>query len=91
MATITVEKTHALGQDEAIKRAQEVTKDLAIKLNAEITWTPTGATFKGTGFTGTAKVTNDRVAVDVDLSLMLRPLKSTIMAKIEQKLSEKFA
>ena len=34
---------------------------------------------------------HDRVAIDVDLGLMLRPMKSTILAKIEQRLNEKFA
>jgi putative polyhydroxyalkanoate system protein len=90
MATISVAKTHGLGQDEALRRAQELCRTLADRLKAEITWTSRGATFKGSGFTGTALVSGDKVTVDVDLGLMLRPLKNKITSRIEQQLDEKF-
>lgn len=91
MATISVERQHGLGQEEALKRAQNLCRDLAAKLKAEITWTDTGATFKGSGFTGRAQVTGDKVVVDVDLGLLLRAMKGTIISRIEKRLDENFA
>lgn len=91
MATISVEKKHTLGSDEAIKKAKNVMRDFAAKLNAQLVETDDGATFKGPGFNGELKVTNDAVKIDVDLGLMLRPMKSTITSRIEKRLEENFA
>jgi putative polyhydroxyalkanoate system protein len=91
MAIIKVAKAHTLGQEEALKRAQELVRDLGQKLKADVKWDGPRATLKGTGFSGKADVSADKVAVDVDLSFMLSPMKGKIESKIEQALQEKFA
>jgi putative polyhydroxyalkanoate system protein len=91
MATISVEHAHTLGQDEALKRAHEVIQEFGERLKAEIEWTGTNATFKGTGFTGTAQVLPQNIAISVDLSMLLRPLKGKIESRLEKALEERFS
>lgn len=91
MATISVEHPHALGLDEATRRAQEVIREFGERLKAEIHWNGPHATFKGTGFSGTASVQATRVAVEVDLSLLLRPMKSKIESRLKKAIHERFS
>ena len=46
------------------------------------------ATAKGTGFTLTMKFFESYCDVDLDLSLLLRPLKSKILGKIEHQIEK---
>lgn len=91
MATIKVERNHGLTQDEALERAKQVVADFAKRLKADVNWKGSDASFKGAGFSGGASVTDDRIAIDVDLGLMLRPLKSKIESRLEDELRSKFA
>lgn len=91
MATIQVKHQHALTQDEAIQRAKDVIREFGERLKAEIKWSGSNATFKGSGFSGSAIVREGHVSVDVDLSLVLRPMKSKIEDKLVTKLRERFA
>ncbi len=91
MATIRVAQEHTLGAEEAMKRAQDVVRRLGEKLNAEISWIGSHATFKGAGFSGNARVEHGSVTVDIDLSLPLRMLKGKIETRVEQELKEMFA
>lgn len=91
MATISVERNHGLTQEDALERVKEVVADFAGRLKAEVNWKGADASFKGKGFSGGAKVTDELVAIDVDLGLMLRPLKSKIASRLEDELRSKFA
>jgi putative polyhydroxyalkanoate system protein len=91
MATIRVLHGHSLGEEEALKRAQEAVRKLGEKLNAEVSWTGLQATFKGSGFNGNARVDAGSVTVDIDLSLPLRMLKGKIESRVERELQETFA
>lgn len=91
MATISKVKEHDLGEEEAMKRASEIVQDIAERLKATVSWSGNRASFKGTGFSGSAVVTADRVAIDVDLGLMLRPLKGTIEEKLENTMNRRFS
>lgn len=91
MSTIRVERTHSLSVEEALQRARDLVNEFASKLKADVTWNGPQASFKGTGFSGSAKVTGSQVAVDVDLNLVLRAMRSKIETRLEKALSEKFA
>lgn len=91
MATISVERNHGLAQQEALERAKKLVADFAGRLKADVTWNGNDATFKGTGFKGGAKVTDDRVAIDVDLGMLLRPMKSKIESRLKEELQTQFA
>lgn len=90
MSDIKVKRNHQLGSEEALRRAQELVGEFASSLNASIDWTGNDARFKGKGFSGSAQVRDDSVAVDVDLGLLLKPLRRTIESKLEKALDERF-
>lgn len=91
MPKIRVERQHTLGQDEALKRAHDIVRDLGERLKATIEWIGPDATFKGTGFTGSASVAADSIAVAVDLSLLLSPIKGKVETRLQKALEEKFS
>ena len=91
MATISVEKTHRLSEDEAVKRAEQICEDIGDRFDCSIVKDGKTFSFKGKGFSGAARVVGDRVAIDVDLSLVLRPLKGKIEDRIHKAIEEKFA
>lgn len=91
MATISVERQHGLTEEEALERAHELVEKFAGQLNAQVTWKGSEASFQGKGFNGGAKVTDQKISVDVDLALLLRPLRSTIAQKLETALDQNFA
>lgn len=93
MATIDVRRTHSLPKDEAKKRAEDLAKSMQQRLDLEWRWegdrivfeAPRGAA-KGTK--GTVEVTGDDVRVQIDLPLLMRMLKGTVEAKVNEKLAE---
>lgn len=91
MSDIKVSRSHSLGNEEALRRAQDLVNEFASSLKASVDWKGSDATFKGKGFSGSAQVRDDSVAVDVDLGLLLRPLRGSITSKLEKALDERFA
>ena len=90
MSTIHVEHRHTLGPDEARRRAEEVISEIGDRINADINWEGSTASFKGTGFSGKAHLSDSSIALDVDLSLILRPLKGKIEERIGRWLDKRF-
>jgi putative polyhydroxyalkanoate system protein len=91
MATIEMSKKHTLGTDGARTKAEELAKSLQAKLDLEWAWAGDAINFSSKG--GAAKGTKGRVRVsatsidiEVDLPLMLRPLKGMVEGKIKEKL-----
>lgn len=91
MATIDIKRSHTLERDEARRRAEMLARSMQEKLGVQWNWdgdrlrfnAPSGAA-KGT--TGLVSVEPSNVRVEVDLPLLLRALKGTVEAKIQQKL-----
>ncbi len=91
MATIAVERPHKLGQEEALKRAQELLQSFGARLGADVEWNGPHATFKGSGFFGSALVAADKVQVSIDLSLLLRAMKGKIESRLTRAMEERFS
>lgn len=91
MSSIRVKRPHALGEEEALRRARELVDRFGGKLNATVDWNGREASFKGRGFSGSAHVAGDSVSVDVELGLLLRPLRGQIESRLEEALRERFA
>jgi putative polyhydroxyalkanoate system protein len=93
MATIDVRRAHTLPKDEARKRAEELAKSMQQKFELAWHWdgdrilfeAPSGAA-KGTK--GTVDVTSSDVRVQIDLPLLMRVLKGTVEAKVNEKLAQ---
>lgn len=90
MSTIHVEHRHTLPADEALRRAHEFIGQIADRIKADINWDGDTAAFKGTGFSGKAKIAPGLISLDVDLSMLLRPLKGKVEARIAETLEKRF-
>ena len=91
MATIEIKRAHSLDRDEARRRAEGLARSMEEKLKVRWSWdgdfirfdAPSGAA-KGTS--GTVRVGQAEVHVEVTLPFLLRGIKGTVEAKINQKL-----
>jgi putative polyhydroxyalkanoate system protein len=84
MATIDVTRSHSLGKDKARDAAEGIAKRLQSKLDVKYRWDGDDLKFERTGAKGRIHVSDASVRVEVDLGLMLRPMKG----KVEQKVHE---
>ena len=85
MATIDITRAHTLGREEARKRADNVLVNLKSE-GIQGNWN--GDVFNITKpATGTFKVTDTSVRVEVDLPFLLRPLKGKIEERINSELA----
>jgi putative polyhydroxyalkanoate system protein len=91
MSTIHAEHKHTLSKEEAHKRAEEYIQHIGDKIHADIKWAGDTATFKGTGFSGSAKLSDGLIVLDIDLSFVLRPLKGKIEERMVRAFSKRFS
>jgi len=93
MATIDIRRAHTLEKEEAKRRAETLAKGMEDKLGIRWHWdgdrirfdAPSGA---AKGATGTVHVDPTDVRVELDLPFLLRAIKGTVEAKINQKLDD---
>jgi putative polyhydroxyalkanoate system protein len=93
MATIDVRRSHALPKDEAKKRAEELANSMKQKLALDWRWEGDRIVFEAAsgaakGTKGTVDVTETEVRVQIELPLLMRMLKGTVEAKVNEKLSQ---
>jgi putative polyhydroxyalkanoate system protein len=87
MAKVSIEQAHALPLDEVKKRLQELADRLAAKYGIDAKWTgEREASLKRTGVSGKITVGDDKVAVLLDLSFALIPVKGRIEDRIKREL-----
>ncbi len=92
MAKLSIEQAHALPIDEVKRRLQELADRLSAKYGIDAKWTSdTEASLKRTGVSGTIKVAADKVAVLLDLSFALLPMKGKIQERIARELKSALA
>jgi putative polyhydroxyalkanoate system protein len=92
MATIDIKRAHKLPLDDAKKKAEELAQGMESKFG--IVWKWDGNTIRFDAPSGAAKGTKGEVAVTekdvrvaIDLPFMLRVMKGTIEAKVNEKLN----
>lgn len=87
MPKFTIEHAHALPPQEVRTRLDALNHKLATKYGIDAQWkSPTEATFKRTGASGSIQVHPSKVMVTVDLSMLLSPLKSEVETRIRREL-----
>jgi putative polyhydroxyalkanoate system protein len=91
MATIEIVKHHSLDRATARTKAEELAQRLKEKLSLELEWRGDSVMFESTsgaakGAKGSIELRDGEVVVNVDLPLMLRPLKGMVESKIREKL-----
>ena len=88
MATIDISRTHTLGLEKARECAEAVAKRLEARMEAKWRWIGDEIVFERIGAKGRIAVTATTVHVEIDLSLVLRPLKGKLVQKTNQYLDE---
>ncbi len=92
MAKLNIEQAHALPLDEVKRRLEELANRLAAKYGIDAKWTSDReASLKRTGVSGKIQVGEDKVAVLLDLSFALLPMKGKIAERIERELKSALA
>ena len=92
MATIDITRAHSLSLEDAKRKAEDLAKGMQERFG--IVWKWVGDTIRFDAPGGAAKGTKGEVAVSsrdvrvaIDLPLMLRVMKGTIEAKVQEKLN----
>lgn len=89
MAKLSIEQNHSLPLDVVRKRLEDLSAKLSEKYSIAAKWlTDREAELKRTGVTGKIVLDDKRVAVHLDLSFALLPLKSKIEERIKQELEK---
>lgn len=92
MAKLSIEQAHSLPLDEVKKRLEELAHRLSAKYGIEAQWTgDREATLKRTGVTGKIALHETKVAVLLDLSFALLPMKGKIQERIARELKSALA
>jgi len=90
MSSIDFHRSHNLGMQQAHEAVNAIADELARALDIISTWDGDTMHFQRPGATGTIQVTSDSVHFHIDLSLLLRPAKSKIEAKVQQYFDDFF-
>jgi putative polyhydroxyalkanoate system protein len=85
MATIDISRNHTLGKDEAKNRANAILERMKGSAGIKGTWNGDVFNIEAPA-KGTFRVTDNTVRIELDLPLMMRPLKGTIESRINQEL-----
>jgi putative polyhydroxyalkanoate system protein len=92
MAKLNIEQAHTLPLDEVRRRLQELADRLSTKYGIDAKWTSDReAKLKRTGVSGVITLAEDKVAVLLDLSFALIPLKGKIQERIASELKTALA
>jgi putative polyhydroxyalkanoate system protein len=93
MSTIDITRAHALPLGDAKQRAEELAKSLETKFSLKWHWDGDTIRFEAPGgpakgTKGEVAVTEKAVRVQIDLPFLLKMLKGTVEAKVEEKLKQ---
>ncbi|MBN2496160.1 MAG: polyhydroxyalkanoic acid system family protein [Deltaproteobacteria bacterium] len=91
MPKIEMERSHRLSVDEARAKVDSLVADLEKRYGLKCSWAGNRLSFQRTGVKGHVDVGEDRVAVLVDLSMVLGALKSKVEQRLKSKMDEEFA
>lgn len=84
MATIDINRSHTLSIQEAREAVNAIAAELTRELNVTSSWDGDTLRFHRSGADGTIRISGNDVRFQADLSLLLRPLKTTISNQVQQ-------
>lgn len=88
MADIDIERNHELSEDELRKRLTAMETKLSERYGVKLAWRGNAADVKGTGVTGTIAIEKQRIAINLKLGLMMKPLSGKIREAMEKQLDK---
>lgn len=89
MAKIQMTHTHNLGKEEAKKKVNELFDAFSSRFGIRTNWNGDVITLQGSGFDGTAKVTDKDVDVSVSLGLMVSAFKGQVESGLKAELEKR--
>jgi putative polyhydroxyalkanoate system protein len=90
MASINIVRSHKLGRAKARTAVDRMAADISKKLQATTAWQGDSLEFSRSGARGRIDVEEDKVRVNVDLGMMLSPMRGMIEQQINSYLDEHF-
>ena len=91
MPSISIARAHSLPHKKARDAADRIARDLHKRFGLAYEWEGDHVVFERPGVSGRMLVGKDRVSLDVQLGLLLTPLKSSIEREIHAQLDKLFA
>ena len=86
MPVIRIARTHHLSRAEMRAQIESFANELQEKLHAQCHWDGDTAHFARRGASGSIKVDDDQVAIEITLGLALSPLKSQVEKTVNDRL-----
>jgi len=84
MANIHIKRKHNLSRDKAKAIIEKLAEDLKGKLGAAYHWEGDSLRFQRSGASGFIQVKEDEVEVNVQLGMLLTPMRGVIESSINQ-------
>ena len=91
MPKIKMDRSHSLSMDEARSKVDNMAADLEKRYGLKSNLAGNKLNFKRTGVKGHVEISDGKVSVLVDLSMMLSPLKGKVEENLKQNLEQEFA
>ncbi len=91
MTNIRIKRQHQIGREQARQRMETIADTLKTKLEAECTWEGDRMNFQRSGASGSIDVGDDFLEFNIELSMLLSPLKTTIEKVIHEELDKSLA
>jgi putative polyhydroxyalkanoate system protein len=88
MPSISIAKKHALSHRKAKEVAERIAKDLKKRFELEYAWEGDHVDFERPGISGRMHVGKTDISLDVNLGLLLTPLKPAIEREIHAQLDK---
>lgn len=88
MATIDIKRSHSLGKEGARQAAQSLADKLKEKLEIAYRWEGDVLKFDRSGASGKITVSESEVRVEVDLGMLMRPMKGMVEEKVNHYLDK---
>jgi len=88
MTQISVERKHGLGRDAARQKAEVLVDKLAREYDLQARWDGDVVEVKRSGASGTIRIGEDTIRVDLKLGMMLSIMGSSIKGEIEKALDK---
>lgn len=88
MSRINIHRSHQLGLEAARARAEQLAERLAREYDVSYRWNGDALEFKRSGADGRIEVSDDSVAVELRLGLLLSALGGKIKGEIERTLDK---
>lgn len=88
MSVIHKTRSHSLSLDVARESAEEIARELSAKYGIRYEWVGSSIHFKGAGAKGWLSVHHAQMEIEIELSLLLRPVKRAIEGAVERYLDQ---